>query len=578
MAVVNLMSENEDEEDWMKYASAGFGQTNYSLWDEQETTASEDGNDEPEQLDLPTEQLGNHMEEIPRAPSPAGLKHLVRIGCCNHCIGRLGGKKRFSQTIEDSGQEVRETVVSANKQLADVRVNIPLCPLCENLFEESDLLADIIYDAIQPYQIKRLQLGTRFPKDQVEDEDNQRKRFGAGGSDGLKTGLVAEIARNLTARLKGAKLVNEKPHILALIDVLTLTVDLDVRSHYIYGRYRKLERGIPQTRWPCRACKGRGCERCNHTGLQYQRSVQDLIGNPLIEVFDASEHSFHGMGREDIDVRCMGRGRPFVIEMKEPKVRDFDYQYAMQLINEKAGGAIEVTDLRASNRSEVVRIKDTPAEKSYTIRFRVEQMKESEYAVLTAPLDLTKDANKKSKKKRHRRGDKRKDNTKPLPTEIITEQQGPSEDELSKMKKDELAAICAENNLKKTGKKSELIERILAMPAPGSTLFELPSDEAIISTILSLHGVKLYQRTPDRVAHRRADLIRRRDVIDVNKPVVEVMADGTREVEFTLRCESGTYVKETVHGDSGRTQPSVASLLKAKCEVLWLDVGDIHAD
>ena len=578
MAVVNLMSENEDEEDWMKYASAGFGQTNYSLWDEQETTASDDENDEPEQLDSPPEQLGNHMEEVPRAPSPAGLKHLVRIGCCNHCIGRLSGKKRFSQTIEDSGQEVRQTVVSANKQLADVRENIPLCPLCENLFEESDLLADIIYDAIQPYQIKRLQLGTRFPKDQVEEEDNMRKRFGAGGSDGLKTGLVAEIARNLTARLKGAKLVNEKPHILALIDVLTLTVDLDVRSHYIYGRYRKLERGIPQTRWPCRACKGRGCERCNDTGLQYQRSVQDLIGNPLIEVFDAPEHSFHGMGREDIDVRCMGRGRPFVIEMKEPKIRDFDYQYAMQLINEKAGGSIEVTDLRASNRSEVVRIKDTPAEKSYTIRFRVEQMKESEYSVLTAPLDLTKDSNKKSKKKRHRRGDKRKDNTKPLPTEIITEEQGHSKEELSKMKKGELEAICTENNLKKTGKKSELIERILAMPAPGSALFELPSDETIISTILSLHGVKLYQRTPDRVAHRRADLIRRRDVIDVNKPIVEIMEDGTKEVEFTLRCESGTYVKETVHGDSGRTQPSVASLLKAKCEVLWLDVGDIHAD
>ena len=578
MAVVNLMSENEDEEDWMKYASAGFGQTNYSLWDEEETTASDDENDEPEQLDSPPEQLGNHMEEVPRAPSPAGLKHLVRIGCCNHCIGRLSGKKRFSQTIEDSGQEVRETVVSANKQLADVRENIPLCPLCENLFEESDLLADIIYDAIQPYQIKRLQLGTRFPKDQVEEEDNMRKRFGAGGSDGLKTGLVAEIARNLTARLKGAKLVNEKPHILALIDVLTLTVNLDVRSHYIYGRYRKLERGIPQTRWPCRACKGRGCERCNDTGLQYQRSVQDLIGNPLIEVFDAPEHSFHGMGREDIDVRCMGRGRPFVIEMKEPKIRDFDYQYAMQLINEKAGGSIEVTDLRASNRSEVVRIKDTPAEKSYTIRFRVEQMKESEYTVLTAPLDLTKDSNKKSKKKRHRRGDKRKDNTKPLPTEIITEEQGHSKEELSKMKKGELEAICTENNLKKTGKKSELIERILAMPAPGSALFELPSDETIISTILSLHGVKLYQRTPDRVAHRRADLIRRRDVIDVNKPIVEIMEDGTKEVEFTLRCESGTYVKETVHGDSGRTQPSVASLLKAKCEVLWLDVGDIHAD
>ena len=33
MAVVMLMPE-DNEEDWMKYASAGFGQTDYSLWDE----------------------------------------------------------------------------------------------------------------------------------------------------------------------------------------------------------------------------------------------------------------------------------------------------------------------------------------------------------------------------------------------------------------------------------------------------------------------------------------------------------------------------------------------------------------
>jgi tRNA U54 and U55 pseudouridine synthase Pus10 len=67
-------------------------------------------------------------------------------------------------------------------------------------------------------------------------------------------------------------------------------------------------------------------------------------------------------------------------------------------------------------------------------------------------------------------------------------------------------------------------------------------------------------------------------VFEVHQPVVEMMEDGSREIEVTMRCESGTYVKETVHGDSGRTQPSIASLLKAKCEVIWLDVGDIHAD
>ena len=56
------------------------------------------------------------------------------------------------------------------------------------------------------------------------------------------------------------------------------------------------------------------------------------------------------------------------------------------------------------------------------------------------------------------------------------------------------------------------------------------------------------------------------------------MEDGVMEVEFTLRCESGTYVKETIHGDGGRTQPSLSSLIKAKCDVLWLEnkVTDAH--
>ena len=84
----------ENDEEWMKYASAGFGQTNYSLWEEE--VEEEKTEPETEQLgvDLP-EQLATHMEEIPRAPNPAGLKHLVRIGCCDFCLGRLVVKKRY---------------------------------------------------------------------------------------------------------------------------------------------------------------------------------------------------------------------------------------------------------------------------------------------------------------------------------------------------------------------------------------------------------------------------------------------------------------------------------------------------
>ena len=575
------MTENEaerpedDDDDWMQYANAGFGETDYSLWDDVEPVEEDEAHQQEVAL-----QLGTHMEEIPRAPSPAGHKQLVRMGTCDACLGRVGGKGMFGQSLEEAGADVRAMVVERDQHLSKAREEEPLCPFCENLFQEVDLLADIIQDALEGYDVNRLQLGARFPKDQTEAEETLRKRLAAGGSNPLKPALVEAISQRLAGRLEGIKLVNEKPDVLALIDVLTLTVDIDVRSLYVYGRYRKLERGIPQTRWPCRACKGRGCERCDHTGLQYKRSVQDLIGNPMLDIFEGKEHAFHGMGREDIDVRCLGRGRPFVLEIKEPKRRSFNAEKLADIINQSAEGSVEVSSIRPSNRSEVVRIKDTPAEKSYTIRFTLEPMNEAEYAVLTAPVDMTNEdvQERSTNRRRQRRGDKNADRTKPLEAPIDVPPSGPSEAELRAMKKDELVALCQSNGLAKTGKKDELVERLLTALPPAPEVFDLPDDEHILKVVEALNGLKLAQRTPERVSHRRADLIRKRTVFEAHSAFIEVNDDGEREIEFTLRCESGTYVKETVHGDSGRTQPSVAALIKAKCNVLWLDVGDIHAD
>jgi tRNA pseudouridine synthase 10 len=565
-------SKPEDDEDWMKYANSGFGSTDYSLWDD-----VEEPENEPEQLDEP-EQLESHTEEIPRAPSPAGLKHLVRMGTCDSCLGRLGGKRSFQQTNESSGIQIRDSISEGNQRLLKIREEIPLCPFCENLFEEADLLADVIADALQGYAIEKLQIGARFPKDQVEGEEALRKRFAAGGSDALKPSLVGLISGKLSERLSGVSIVNDKPDILALIDVLTLTVTLDVRSAYIYGRYKKHERGIPQTRWPCRACKGRGCEKCNQTGQQYPSSVQDLIGNPLIEFFEGREHAFHGMGREDIDVRCLGRGRPFVLEIKEPKRWNIDYGTAMKEINERANGSIEITDVRRSNRSEVVRVKDTPAEKSYTIRFVIEPLTQPELDVLTAPLDLTKEdvqQRGRGRRKHRRRGDRKDNPKKPLERVEVSIL---DESELKKLKKAELVELCTERGCSEKGVKADLIANLLATnPEPVETL-PLPDEATILGIIEKLEGVNLAQRTPERVAHRRADLVRRRKVIETRDASVESDDTGVIAVEFTLRCESGTYVKETVHGDDGRTQPSIASLIKAKCTVEWLDVGDIHAD
>ena len=138
--------------------------------------------------------------------------------------------------------------------------------------------------------------------------------------------------------------------------------------------------------------------------------------------------------------------------------------------------------------------------------------------------------------------------------------------------------MCEERSCLAKGTKAVLIEQLLSTNPEPVELLPLPSEAEILEIVEKLEGVNLAQRTPERVAHRRADLVRRRRVIETNNPSVETLENGNIAVEFTLRCESGTYVKETIHGDDGRTQPSMASLIKAKCTVEWLDVGDIHAD
>lgn len=85
-----------------------------------------------------------------------------------------------------------------------------------------------------------------------------------------------------------------------------------------------------------------------------------------------------------------------------------------------------------------------------------------------------------------------------------------------------------------------------------------------------MEGVVLQQRTPERVSHRRADLVRERTVqhIEVERPPG---ADGKR---FSLRvlAESGTYIKEMVSGDGGRTTPSFADEVGVPTTVEYLDV------
>ena len=43
-----------------------------------------------------------------------------------------------------------------------------------------------------------------------------------------------------------------------------------------------------------------------------------------------------------------------------------------------------------------------------------------------------------------------------------------------------------------------------------------------------------------------------------------------------LRTQAGTYIKEFVHGDRGRTEPNLGTLLKCRARITQLDVTEVH--
>lgn len=246
---------------------------------------------------------------------------------------------------------------------------------------------------------------------------------------------------------------------------------------FLEGRYRKLARDLPQTIFWCPDCKGhprrrKKCERCEGFGKLTRDSVQELVAWVAGKAFGTRKNKFHGAGREDVDVRMLGSGRPFVLELTGPKHLDVDLAEVEAEINRRNEGRLEILGLHWSEKTRVAALKETPHAKEY---------------------------------------------------EALVDAEGPI-----------------------------ALERV-------------PSER-----------IQVVQETPDRVAHRRAVKTRERWVeLRSLEPLAAEEAGGSPSggrLRVRLITQHGTYVKEVLSGEGGKTQPSLASLLGVPCRCLELDV------
>ena len=393
------------------------------------------------------------------------MEAVAREGLCDRCLGRMFAKLGTGMTNDVRGRFIREALSESGR-------DVPApdeCILCDDVFDNLDIFAEAVAEKVNDVESDNFLVGCHADPAALKKEKELWEKHQLQNYESIKTELNREIGK-VALPMIHRPVEFKNPQCVACIDTRFADVKLDLSPVFIKGRYNKLSREIPQTIWPCKVCRGKGCPRCNGTGKMYQTSVQEIIGDIALKMCDGQEHFFHGMGREDIDALCLGEGRPFVLEISQPRRRDIDLDELEKLANESE--LAQYHYLQFTERAEVARTKTATPTKTYRVIVRAE----------------------------------------------------------GKVNKERVNEVAT-----------------------------------------SFKNVHLDQRTPKRVEHRRADLVRDREILWVK---AEVLGEDT--FSLTLETQSGTYVKEFVSGDDGRCVPSFSQALGIQCRVETLDVIAIN--
>jgi tRNA pseudouridine synthase 10 len=381
-------------------------------------------------------------EALARPDVAARLRAALDSGpLCDSCLGRLVAQVDTGLGNAERGRRARAAL--AAPPLPE------LCSLCRGLFADLDHWAAKARRAAEGWEFATLAVASHANPRLVEREEALWKLAGPD---------LAEPYKQEFNRLLGIRLCDElarqadlkDPDVIFLADHRKRRVTLRVEPLFACGRYRKLVRGISQCRWP-----------------QWPASVQELIGDPVMAAAGGEDHLFHGCGREDVDVRCLGE-RPFALEIVHPHRRQLDWAALSQTIN--PSGKVEVVGLTPCKREAVARLKELHPEKSYRALVR-----------LAAPVD-----------------------------------------------------------------------------------------DAALERLAGLVGM-IRQQTPVRVLKRRPDLPRQRRIVSLTWRRVDAQT-----LEIDVRTQAGTYIKELISSDGGRTVPSVAEALGVPAVCAELDVTAVH--
>jgi tRNA pseudouridine synthase 10 len=286
-----------------------------------------------------------------QSKDPEGLKRL-----------KILAANGFSREAADTLRHLKKRVPKQAEQ----------CFLCDDKFQLVDGLVHKALRGISGYEFTSFLVGIELPVHVEEREDELKAAFNVSYGESIRHEFGRLVGKNIEAQ-SGKAVDYRIPDLVIVVNPFTEDIKLQVNPLFVAGRYRKLVRDIPQSRWFCSNCRGRGCAKCGGTGLLYPESVEALVSQPLLEAAEGEKTAFHASGREDIDARMLGTGRPFVVEVSKPRKRFLDLPKIKDAINAGAKDKVEVSNLRFTVKDVVRRLKKAEsAQKEYRVQVEFE--------------------------------------------------------------------------------------------------------------------------------------------------------------------------------------------------------------
>lgn len=237
-------------------------------------------------------------------------KILKEYDLCDVCLGRLFAKKLGLVSNKKLGEKIHRTL----------KIKSTKCYVCKNIFDGIVSQVAKMLDVSSDYDFTTFLVGTKLKPSILDRDDHVRSRFRLRGIDGIKTNITRDLAKQFSYKTK-KKVESSEPDLTFMIDFKADSCTLQTKPVFLWGRYTKSERNMPQKQKPCANCLGKGCFSCSYHGISEFDSVEGQISKYLFEKFEALQAKITWIGGEDATSLVLGTGRPFFVKLLNPKKR-----------------------------------------------------------------------------------------------------------------------------------------------------------------------------------------------------------------------------------------------------------------